>query len=196
MQCASGNYQRTRSKHRLLLSMIYISTLTAARTFPWTPSDPQLAGIPYHITTSEFIISETTMQPAATVWLSEDKERRSDTVPHRLPVHKPEPAVARTTWRPRDCIPKVEIHPRPYGIMPHSHPTNRHQAATQWTKVTPELLHDRLQSPVRRSPEAAYHTELSRSSNSSPTAITTTRYMHYIYYIAMEKPKTQCSAIH
>jgi len=30
----SGSYQRTSIKHRLLLAMIYIATLTAAMTFP------------------------------------------------------------------------------------------------------------------------------------------------------------------
>ena len=70
----SGSYQRTSNKHRLLLAIIYIATLTAARTFPWTLGDPQMARIPYQIIKSEIIDSEITMQPAATVWLSEDKE--------------------------------------------------------------------------------------------------------------------------
>ncbi len=70
----SGSYQRTSTKHRLLLAMIYIATLTAARTFPWTACDPQMVGIPYHNTILEINVSETTMQPDATVWLSKDKE--------------------------------------------------------------------------------------------------------------------------
>ena len=84
------------------------------------------------------------MQPDATVWLSEDKERQPETVLHRLPVNMPESAVSHTIWQPRDCIAKVEIHLRPYGIMPHTHPTNRHHLATQWAQGTPELLQDRL----------------------------------------------------
>ncbi len=126
------------------LAIIYIATLTAARTFPWTPGDPQLAGIPCQITISEITDSEITMHPGATVWLSEDKERLPETVLHQLPVHRPEPTVAYTIWWPRDCIPKVEIHLRPYGIMPHTHPTNRQQSATHRAEVTPELLQDRL----------------------------------------------------
>ena len=129
------------------------------------------------------------MHPAATVWLSEDKARQPATVPHRLHVHRPEPAVARTIWRPRDCIPKAEIHLRPYGTKPHNHPTNRQQAATQWAKATSELLQDRQQSPVRRSTTDAYHTWLSHSSKNSLTSITSTHYMHYIYNIVMQKPK-------
>ncbi len=72
----SGNYQRTSIKHRLLLAMIYIATLTAARTFLWTTCDPQLTGISYHITISEINVSKITMQPAAMAWLSEDRERQ------------------------------------------------------------------------------------------------------------------------
>jgi hypothetical protein len=104
----NGIYQRTSNKHRWLLAIIHIATFTAAKTFPWTPCDPHLAVIPYHITISEIIVPEITMQPTATVWLSEDKGRQPTTVPHRLHVHTPEPAVDRTIWRPRDCIPRLK----------------------------------------------------------------------------------------
>jgi hypothetical protein len=46
----NSSYQRTSNKHRLLLAIIYIATLTAARNFPWTPGDPLMAEIPYQIT--------------------------------------------------------------------------------------------------------------------------------------------------
>ena len=111
------------------------------------------------------------MQPAATVWLSEDKERQSYTVLHQSPAHSPAPAVARTIWRPSDCFPQFEKNRRPYGKMPRSHPTNRQQGDTQRTEVTPQLLHDRLKSPVRRCTEAVYYTELSRSSTTHPHSL-------------------------
>ncbi len=86
---------------------------------------------------------------------------------------------------------KVEIHLKPYGTKPQTHPTNRQQAATHWAEATSELLQDRLQSPVRRSTAAAYHTGLSHSSKNSPASITSTHYMHYIHNIAMHEPKIQ-----
>jgi hypothetical protein len=146
----SGSYQRTSIKHRLLLAIIYIATLTAATIFPWTLGDPQMAGIPYHIINSKIIDSEITMQPAATVWLSEDKERLLETVLHQLPVHGPEPAIAHTIWRPRDCSPKVETTPRPYGIMPTKQYPCTHQAGIHSTEAATEPLQDLTQSPVQR----------------------------------------------
>ena len=137
------------------------------------------------ITISEINISETTKQPVATVRLSEDKERQLITAIHRLPVlpvHSPEPAVAHTTWRPRDCIPKVEIHLRPYGIMPHTHFSNLLQTVTPREAVTPGLLQHQPHPSVRRSTTFAHHTELLHSSQNTATPITSIN-MHYMHYI-------------
>jgi len=67
--------------------------------------------------------------------------------------------------------------------------TNRQQAATQRTEETPELLQDRLQSPVRRSTTTTPHTELRHSSRNPLTSIISVRILHYIYPIILQKPE-------
>jgi hypothetical protein len=64
------------------------------------------------------------MYPVAAVSLCEDKERLPETDSRRLPAHMPEPVVVYFLWWPRDYIPQVEIHLRPYDIVAHSHSIN------------------------------------------------------------------------
>ena len=93
----SGYFKRTSGRQLLLLVMTYIATFIAAWTFPRTRSDAKPAGIHSHASTSDAIISSNTLQPVATVWLRTGKERQPQVVLHRLPFHRPEPAVVVTT---------------------------------------------------------------------------------------------------
>jgi len=129
------------------------------------------------------------MQSASPVWQREDTKRHRPSTQHRFPVHSPEPAITHTIWRPRDCIPQVEIKRRPYGIMPHRNFVSLHQAAIKLTKATPELLQDRLQPPVQRSPTSTCN-KLPHYTVYNPAAlIESSHYNHYIYHVTRQKPK-------
>jgi hypothetical protein len=67
--------------------------------------------------------------------------------------------------------------------------TNRQHAATQRAAETPELLQDRLQTPVRRSTTAAPYTELAHNYQNLLTPIISIRCIHYLYHVIIQKPE-------
>jgi hypothetical protein len=112
-------------------------------------SDVKQARIHIHAYSLDANISTNASQFNATVWLRAGKERQPETALHQFPFHMPKLAVVVTTWRPRDCIPRVE-HLRSYDIMPQTHSQNTPQATIQRTNATVQLWQDRLHYTVRR----------------------------------------------
>ena len=94
----------------------------------------------------------------------------------------PEPAIANTIWRPRDCIPQVETKRRHYGIMPNTQYSCMHHAEIHLTE-------DQAQSPVQR-PPSIEDTEMQHITHiSDNTKIS--NYKHcFILYISRYNPKT------
>jgi len=68
--------------------------------------------------------------------------------------------------------------------MPYTNFASLHQAAIQLAEATPELLQDRLHSPVQRSTTTAPH-----HTYNLVALIQLSHYNHYIYPITIRKPK-------
>jgi len=145
MPSFSGYLKRTSGIQEMLLTTLYIVTVIAVWTSTWTRQDTQVAGIPCHFTCIVHNIPTTATQSTAADWLRVNQERQLETDIHGHPVHMPVTATTFTSLRCRNCTPRVGIHQKHYGTMPHTYfPSTKHPTA-QRTTTTTGLTQDRIQ---------------------------------------------------